>query len=88
MVANLNTMVIYCGIFTLEDVGTAVNYCGIFITMAPGACTIKLFVPVIYRFLLKARVFVHGKPLQPNLIFVVNVRACPSEAPFRCSTLG
>jgi len=34
MVANLNTMVIYHGIFTLENVGNAVNYCGIFITLA------------------------------------------------------
>jgi len=42
MVANLNTAVIYhdtaviySGILTQENVGTAVNYCSIFITLAP-----------------------------------------------------
>jgi hypothetical protein len=44
MVANLNTAVIYRGtaviyhgILTLENVGTAVNYSNIFITLGPGA---------------------------------------------------
>jgi hypothetical protein len=43
MVANLNTAVIYhdtaviySGILTQENVGTAVNYCSIFITIAPN----------------------------------------------------
>jgi hypothetical protein len=35
MVAKLNTAVIYGGILTLENIGTAVNYCGIFIQLAP-----------------------------------------------------
>jgi hypothetical protein len=35
----------------------------------PGACTIKLFMAVIYWFLYKARVFVIGKPFQPSLMF-------------------
>ena len=55
MVANLNTVVIYHGtsviyrgILTLENVGTAVNYRGIFITFAPEANPIKLFTAVIY----------------------------------------
>ncbi len=34
MVANLNTMVVYQGILTQENVGTLVEYCGIFITLA------------------------------------------------------
>jgi hypothetical protein len=42
MMAILNTSVIYHGILTLENVSTAVNYHGIFITLAPGACTMKL----------------------------------------------
>jgi hypothetical protein len=29
-----------------------------------------------------------GKPFQPNLMFAGKARAYPSEAPFRCSTLG
>jgi hypothetical protein len=48
MVANLNTAVILHSILTLENVGTAVNYCDIFITLAPGACTTKRFMAVIY----------------------------------------
>jgi hypothetical protein len=36
MVANLNTVVIYHGILTLENVGTAVNHHGILITLDPG----------------------------------------------------
>ncbi len=35
-----------------------------------------------------ARVFVPGKPLQPSLMFLGEAGAYPSEAPFRCSTLG
>jgi hypothetical protein len=47
MVANLNTVVIYCGILTLVNEGTVVNYLSIFITLAPGACTIKPITAVI-----------------------------------------
>ncbi len=32
--------------------------------------------------------FVPGRPLQPRQMFVVKAAAYPSEAPFRCSTLG
>jgi hypothetical protein len=32
--------------------------------------------------------FVPGKPFQPGLGFARKARAYPSEAPFRCSTLG
>jgi hypothetical protein len=35
-VANLNGVVIYCRILTLENVGTVVNYNAIFITWASG----------------------------------------------------
>jgi hypothetical protein len=42
-VIYLDTVVIYHGILTLENVSTAVNYCGIFITFAPEANPIKLF---------------------------------------------
>jgi hypothetical protein len=40
MVANLNTVVIYCGILILENVGTAAHYHGILITLAPVVCNI------------------------------------------------
>jgi len=33
-------------------------------------------------------VFVPGKPFKPSLIFAGKAGAYPSEAPFRCSTLG
>ncbi len=48
---NVHTIVIYCHILTLEKVGTKVNYDVILIAKAPGACTIKLFTAVNYRFL-------------------------------------
>jgi len=38
--------------------------------LTSGACTIKLFTPVIYGFSLKARMFVSGKPFQTSLMFV------------------
>ncbi len=51
---NVNTVVIYCdtrviyhGILTFENIGTAVNYCGIFKTLAPKANVLKLFTAVI-----------------------------------------
>ncbi len=34
------------------------------------------------------RVFVPAKPFQPSLVFASKIRVYPSEAPFRCSTLG
>jgi hypothetical protein len=38
-------------ILTKEKVGAAVICNGILLTLAPGACTIKLFMAVIYGFL-------------------------------------
>ncbi len=32
--------------------------------------------------------FVPGNPFQPSLMFVGKARAFPSEAPYRCYTLG
>jgi hypothetical protein len=55
MVANLNTWVIYCGkeviyhgILTLENVGSAIIYHSISKTLAPGDNVIKQFSVVIY----------------------------------------
>ncbi len=48
----------------------------------------KLIMAVIYGFLYQARAFVPGKPLQPSLVFGGKAEAYPSEAPFRCSTVG
>ncbi len=52
--ANLNTIVIYNGtakiydgILTIENVGTPVNHCSIFITLAPVACTIKIYMIIV-----------------------------------------
>jgi hypothetical protein len=54
----------------------------------PGPNVIQLFTSVIYECLLYDRVFVHGRPFQPNLMSVSKARAYPREAPFKCSTLG
>ncbi len=43
MVANLKTVVFYCGILTAENVGTLANYRGSFTTLAPGAHLLKIF---------------------------------------------
>ncbi len=43
MVANLNTMVIYCKILILDILGTVINYRGIFIALAPGPNVTRLF---------------------------------------------
>jgi hypothetical protein len=55
MVANVNTWVIYSGtvviyhgILTLENVGSAIIYHSISITLAPGAYVIKQFAVAIY----------------------------------------
>ncbi len=48
-----------------------------------GASTIKHFTAIIYRF-----PFVPGKLFQLGPMFAGKARAYPSEAPFRCSTLG
>jgi hypothetical protein len=45
--------------------------------MIAGACTIKLFIAVIYVFSYEAGVFVSGKPFQPNLTFVGEARSLP-----------
>jgi hypothetical protein len=50
IVSISNTVVIYSGILTLENVGTVANYCGIFITLAPGPNVIKLFSPYFTNF--------------------------------------
>jgi hypothetical protein len=57
MVASLNniviyhdTIAIYCGILIVGNVGTAVNYRGIFLTLAPGACILKLITAVMDSF--------------------------------------
>ncbi len=34
--ANLDTVVIYCRILTVENIGTTVNYNGTFITLTPS----------------------------------------------------
>jgi hypothetical protein len=39
MVANSYTVVIYCGILPIDNIGTAVNYCCIFITLAQCVAT-------------------------------------------------
>jgi hypothetical protein len=44
---------------------------------APGACTIKLFMVVIYGFSFQARVFVPVKPFQPSLMFAGVARSLP-----------
>jgi hypothetical protein len=41
----LNTVLVYCRILTLENVGTVVNYCGIFITSALGRTLDLVTVP-------------------------------------------
>ncbi len=42
-----------------------------------GVNPVKLFVAVIYRFSLKARVFVPGKPFKPSQMFAGKARAYP-----------
>jgi hypothetical protein len=59
-------MVTYCGILTLQHVGTAINYCGSFITLDPGAKAKTFFFVWHHR---KVIVFVTIKPFWPNLIF-------------------
>jgi hypothetical protein len=39
-------------------------------------------------FIKKTKVFVIGTPLKPSLMFVREVRAYLSDAPYRSSTLG
>ncbi len=45
--------------------------------MASGACSIKLFMVVIYRFSEYAGVYIPIKPLQPKLMFVGEARSLP-----------
>ncbi len=65
-----------------------VNYSVIcFITLAAGPNFIKLFTSIIYKCLKKAVVNVRGRPFQPTLMFVCNVRSLPqSGAPESCFT--
>ncbi len=54
---------------------------------ATGANPIKLFTDVIYGFLLRAKMFVPGKPFQPSPKLAGKAGAYLSEAPFfRCFT--
>ncbi len=47
-----------------------------------GDNLIKLFTALVYKFSEQARVFVLGKPIQPNLMFEVEARSLSySEAP-------
>jgi hypothetical protein len=48
----------------------------------------KTFYNRILRIFIITRVFVPGKPFQPRLVFVGKTGAFPSEALFRCYTLG
>jgi hypothetical protein len=43
----------------------------------PGACTIKLFYVRNLQIFVIARVFVLGKPFEPSLMFVGEVRSLP-----------
>ncbi len=52
MVVNINTVVIYQGILTLESGGTAVNLLWYFITLAPGANVIKQHSDKLQKYLL------------------------------------
>jgi hypothetical protein len=54
----------------------------------PGANVIKHFSALSYNFSLSAIAFAPGKPFHPCQMFADKARAYPSEAPFRCSTLG
>ncbi len=54
-----------------------------FVYTIPGANVLKLFTAVSFEFSYEARAFVHGKLLQPSLMFADTARA-----PFWCSTLG
>ncbi len=47
----------------------------------------KKFTSIIYKWLLKDRVFALVKPFQPSLMFARNAGAYPNEAPFRSSSL-
>ncbi len=58
------------------------------IVKAPLAIVIKLFTAVSYNFSIYARAFITNKPFQPSLMFAGKAGAFPSEAPFKCSTLG
>ncbi len=57
-----------------------------FITLCPGAKVIKLFIVIIYNFLISWSVC-PGKPFRPSLMFVGKAEAYPFEEPFRYSTL-
>ncbi len=48
----------------------------------------KHFFIVTYKWAQKARLFASGMIFQPSLMFASKAIAYPTEAPFRCSTLG
>jgi hypothetical protein len=43
VVIYCDTIVLYYGMLTLENVGTAVNYQGIFVSLAPGSYLCKTY---------------------------------------------
>ncbi len=53
-----------------------------------GACTIKLFMAVIYGFSYSARVFLPGKPFQPSLMFAGKAGAYPRVEHLKGDSLG
>ncbi len=54
-----------------------------FFNIGPAPNVIKLFTPCHL-----SKVFAPGRPFQTSLMFVCKAVAYPSEAAFRCSTLG
>jgi hypothetical protein len=67
---------------------TTINVVKGFTVRALWANPIKLFMKVIYKYLLQARAFVPGMPFQPSLMFAGKAGAYLSETHFSCSTLG
>jgi hypothetical protein len=59
-----------------------------FIVQGPGANAIKLLWLSFMNFPNKLEYLFPGKPLEPSLMFAGKAGAYPSEAPFRCSTIG
>ncbi len=59
-----------------------------FIALAPVANIVKLFTVVNYECSKQARVFVLGRPFQPNLKFVRKAKAHRSRTPISRFTLG
>ncbi len=56
-----------------------------FYNIGPRSQCYNFFMSVIYKHMLWASEFVHGKLTQPNQKFVGKAGGYTSEAPFRCS---